>query len=183
MTLRGLPLALVGTILLAGCGGSGEPAPQASATAEAPAPTPPDATPQPQKPPVVADYPVLSNKDCEEVIEFYFDSITDREFAVAALVWNDPSVDAAHLQAAYSPYQMAEFDWQEPETEGAAGSLYCTVAATLTDADDRSRPSVDGTVVLKRVNDVPGATPDQLRWTIRSSTFVENPEDAQQRQP
>ena len=32
---------------------------------------------------------------------------------------------------------------------------------------------VDGTLLLRRVNDVPGATPDQLRWTLRASTFVE----------
>ena len=31
----------------------------------------------------------------------------------------------------------------------------------------------------KRVNDVPGATPDQLRWTLQSSTFVERLERSQ----
>ncbi|KRA80711.1 hypothetical protein [Altererythrobacter sp. Root672] len=178
MTVRGLSLALAGTILLAGCGGPGEPAPEASVTGKAP--TPAETPAQPQRPPAVADYPVLSSKDCEEVAELYFDAITDRKFALAALVWNDPVVNAARLETAYYRYKMPQFDWQEPEVEGAAGSLFCTVKATLTDGDDRSRAAVEGSVVLKRVNDVPGATPDQLRWTIRSSTFVENPEDAPQ---
>ncbi|MBT2134817.1 hypothetical protein KK137_10765 [Croceibacterium sp. LX-88] len=177
---------MAGTILLAGCGGPGEPAPQASATdrpSVTDTPSEPTPVPATSRAPVVADYPVLSSKDCERVVELYFDAITDGKYALAALVWNDPAIDAARLGAAYRSYQMADFDWQDPEVEGAAGSLYCTVKATLTDADDRSRSPEEGTMVLRRVNDVPGATPDQLRWTIRSSTFVENPEDAQQRQP
>lgn len=51
--------------------------------------------------------------------------------------------------------------------EGAAGSLTYTSHATITATDDAGRPvRFEGPIVLRRVNDVPGATPDQLRWSI-----------------
>ena len=47
--------------------------------------------------------------------------------------------------------------------EGAAGSLYYEVPTTITDSAGRQ---LTGTTVLRRVNDVPGATAEQLRWHI-----------------
>ena len=53
--------------------------------------------------------------------------------------------------------------------EGAAGSSYYTSQATITAQDKDGRPiRYEGPIVLKRVNDVPGATPEQLRWHIDS---------------
>lgn len=53
--------------------------------------------------------------------------------------------------------------------EGAAGSSYYTSQATITAKDSEGRPvSYEGPIVLKRVNDVPGASPEQLRWHIES---------------
>ncbi len=53
------------------------------------------------------------------------------------------------------------------EQEGAAGSSYYTAPVTITDGARR----LSGEVVLRRANDVPGATPEQLRWHIESSTL------------
>ena len=53
------------------------------------------------------------------------------------------------------------------EPEGAAGSVYLRVPATLTVRDgggDIQTVRLDYT--LRRVNDVPGAKPWQLRWTL-----------------
>ena len=58
--------------------------------------------------------------------------------------------------------------------EGAAGSLYVEVPVRtygLTSKGEKFEQP--GTVTLRRVNDVDGATPTQLRWTIRSSSFIE----------
>lgn len=53
--------------------------------------------------------------------------------------------------------------------EGAAGSSYYTSQATITSTDRDGRPiRYEGPIVLKRVNDVPGATAEQLRWHIES---------------
>lgn len=166
MTRAALSLAL----LLAACGGSGGE----TATDEATAP----ALPGPGGAPQVADFPALASKDCVEVVQFYLEAIGGREWDKAALVWDDPVVDGARLAAVFAGYKVPQVEWTEPFVEGAAGSSYCAVTGKLTDAGDPAKVLVEGTLLLRRVNDVPGATPDQLRWTLRSSTFVETLERA-----
>lgn len=57
--------------------------------------------------------------------------------------------------------------------EGAAGSSYYTSQAAITALDADGRPiRIEGPVVLRRVNDVPGATPEQLRWHIESADLA-----------
>lgn len=161
--------------LLAACGGEA-PAPQPTgSTAAAPArltPVDPLATPAPL-PPQVADYPALSSRTCMDVVRFYGQAIAAGEWEQAALAWADPVIDGARLQSIFAGYQRPTIDWGDPVEEGAAGSLYCTVTGTLADAGTPGTAPVSGTLELKRVNDVDGATPTQLRWTIRSSTFIE----------
>jgi len=49
--------------------------------------------------------------------------------------------------------------------EGAAGSSYYTAPIVITGRDTEGRPiRLEGKAVLRRVNDVEGATPAQLRW-------------------
>ena len=164
MKRSALPFAAA--LLLAGCGASDEPAPEAS---EPPALDAAAAN----LPPQVADFSVLASRDCAAVVEFYLEALGGREWLQAALVWDDPVIDDARLEAVFSGYRELQLEWPEPFVEGAAGSSFCTVSGTLTDAGDPAKPPIEGTLLLRRVNDVPGATPDQLRWTLRSSTFVE----------
>ena len=57
------------------------------------------------------------------------------------------------------------------DVEGAAGSLYYEAPLVVEFAD--GRPSKRGTIVLRRVNDVPGASEEQLNWRIeRTSTLL-----------
>jgi hypothetical protein len=116
---------------------------------------------------------VLDSRDCRTVAQAYTEAIARDDFAFAARVWNDPVVDDARLKALFAGYAVPQIEIAKVREEGAAGSLYCTVTGTLTDVADPNKPSQRGEIVLRRVNDVPGATPEQLRWTIRSSTFVE----------
>ncbi len=53
------------------------------------------------------------------------------------------------------------------QAEGAAGSLFYTAPVTIISGPRR----IEGEVVLKRVNDVPGASAEQLRWHIESTSF------------
>jgi hypothetical protein len=169
-------IVLAAALLLTGCEGSQDPAP---APSEAPA----AALGQAKLPPQVGDYPALASKDCAEVVGFYLEALSTHEYAQAALVWDDPVIDAARLEAVFGSYKQAQVEWTEPFVEGAAGSLYCTVSGKLTDADDPAKPLREGTLLLRRANDVPGATPDQLRWTLQSSTFVENLERSGRGEP
>jgi len=170
-------LLLAPCILVASCSGEA-PAPEQSGIAGAD----PLATPA-ALPPQASDYPALQSTECSEVAGFYFDAIAARDFARAALVWDDPVVDAARLEALFSGYREPKFAPGEAFEEGAAGSLYCTISGGLTDGADPDRALRQGTLTLRRANDVPGATPDQLRWTIQESTFVESMERAGRGEP
>ena len=167
-------VALALALVAAGCGAGGEPAPDAS---DAPA------LGEGKPPPQATDFPALASKDCVEVVQFYLEAIGGREWDQAALVWDDPVVDAARLEAVFAGYKVPQIEWTEPFVEGAAGSSYCTVSGKLSDAEDAAKPLLEGTLLLKRVNDVPGATPDQLRWTLQSSTFVEKLERSGRGEP
>ena len=175
----------VALVALAGCH-SGSPAPTPTG-AIAPAdqspshPTPasppssavglaPTPTPQPTQ-----DQAALDSRDCRTVAQAYADAIERHAFDFAARAWNDPVIDAARLKARFAGFAVPRIEIKKVEEEGAAGSLYCTVTGVLNDTGPNKKTR-SGEIVLKRVNDVPGATADQLRWTIRSSTFIEKME-------
>ena len=179
--VRTLTLAML--VAVAGCSsGSQSPssaptsstpaslAPEPTASSSTPAVAVPAGTPTPES---IHDVKVLENRDCRIVAEAYVTAIARDDFDLAARVWNDPAINAAKLEAVFSAYDIPQIEIRKVHEEGAAGSLYCTVTGTLSDVADTNKPAQPGEMVLRRVNDVPGATPDQLRWTIQSSTFVE----------
>jgi hypothetical protein len=175
--IAGRPLlALAAILALAGCDEAGE-AP-ASLPAASPAPVSTEASspamsadaPAPLQ---AEDVPQLASKSCADVVQFALESIGGHDFARAALAWNSAAgVDAAALDRRFGAIATPQFTWDEPVVEGGAGSLYCTVSVTLVDAGNARLPPEQGTIDLRRVNDVDGATAEQLRWTIRSSSFV-----------
>ena len=56
--------------------------------------------------------------------------------------------------------------------EGAAGSIYYTAPVTITATDKDGRPvRIEGEAILRRVNDIDGATPAQLRWHFETLTL------------
>jgi hypothetical protein len=167
--------ALLAALLLAACGEGTQPAPE---------PTGAPSLQAGELPPQASDFPVLASKDCAEVAEFYLEALSSREYAQAALVWDDPVIEAARLEAVFGNHAV-EANLEAPVVEGAAGSLYCTVdvTGTLTDPTDSAVAPIAGELTLRRANEVPGATPDQLRWTLQSSTFVEKLERSTQSQP
>lgn len=60
----------------------------------------------------------------------------------------------------------------EGTSEGAAGSIYYTTPITVSGNDTEGRPiRYEGEAVLRRVNDVDGASPEQLRWHFDQLTF------------
>jgi hypothetical protein len=60
-----------------------------------------------------------------------------------------------------------EFEIHPGVGEGAAGSLYYTAPVVLIDGARR----IEGEVVLRRVNDVVGASAEDLRWHVESHTL------------
>ena len=161
-------LFIAAALVLTGCGDDAQP--DASDHEAGPG----TRLPQGDLPLQAADFPALASKNCVDVVEFYLEAIGGREWDKAALVWDDPVIDGARLEALYGDYKVFNMEWPEPFVEGAAGSSFCTVSGKLTDGGDPEKILREGTLLLRRVNDVPGATPDQLRWTLQSSTFIEN---------
>jgi hypothetical protein len=179
--------ALAASVALAGCN-SGSPAPAPGATATttasvtqaqaapaaaasaAPAVAVPAAMPTAT---TTKDAAVLDSRDCRTVAQAYTNAIEHNDYAFAARAWADAAVNETRLKAVFGSYAVPHVDIGKVEQEGAAGSSYCTVTGKLTDVANPNVAPQTGEIVLRRVNDVPGATAQQLRWTIQSSTFVE----------
>ncbi|MFD2134310.1 hypothetical protein ACFSLT_01995 [Novosphingobium resinovorum] len=94
------------------------------------------------------------------------------DWNAAAQAWSlDAEMTAQKLQG--------EFGGSKPrlavgkgDMEGAAGSLYYEAPIVVDFGDGRT--SKRGTIVLRRVNDVPGASGSQLNWRIeRTSTLTQ----------
>ncbi|MXP42259.1 hypothetical protein GRI75_11475 [Altererythrobacter soli] len=175
--MRRFPLAMLAA--LAACGSPEQPPASEEAQVEAPA-VAPELTPVPQP---AQDLAVLDSRDCRTVAQAYIDAIARRDFAFAARVWSDPVIDDARLAALFEGYERPAIAIADLAIEGAAGSSYCTVTGALTDAADPAGPPRQGVLTLRRANGVPGATPEQLRWTIQSSTFVEKMERSGRGEP
>lgn len=113
------------------------------------------------------------------MVQFALEAIGSHDFARAALAWHSSAgVDAAMLDRRFGAMATPQFTWAEPVVEGGAGSLYCTVSISLVDAGASGATAQQGEIALRRVNDVDGATAEQLRWTIRSSSVLPGPQSA-----
>ena len=173
------PLALLSLFVMVGCGDSGVGAaqkktntaslPEKSTDSQAPAPS---ISPAPTPIALTTlDTKLLESRDCKTVLSFYADALHAELYGEAARVWGkDWRVSAATLEKRYSADQPVTLELGEISVEGGAGSLYCEVAAVLKTNGNQPRT---GKITLRRVNDVPGATAEQLRWHITDSTFAE----------
>ncbi len=115
---------------------------------------------------------LVERRDPERLLRYYVSAIRVGDWADASRAWS--------LDAEMTPAKLeAEFGGRAPrlavgkgDVEGAAGSLYYE-APLVVDFGD-GRPSKRGTIVLRRVNDVPGASGQQLNWRIeRTSTLTQ----------
>ncbi|RYD89136.1 MAG: hypothetical protein EOP61_32250 [Sphingomonadales bacterium] len=93
-----------------------------------------------------------------------------REFDQAWNLMGDAAkaqTSRAQFNALFHPLRDITVAVPGGEMEGAAGSSYYTVPTTVTGTrTDGTKAVLKGNVVLRRVNDVDGATPAQLKWHI-----------------
>lgn len=111
------------------------------------------------------------------VIRAYYSALAAGDYRTAYAQWGDGGEASNKSYADFAKgfartRTTAAHILQVDGPEGAAGSLFVTVAvdvqATL---DDDSRQHFAGSYILRRVNDVPGASADQLRWHIMSASL------------
>lgn len=182
-----LATTLSGSVLLLGACNQNAPAPDATgqATGDATEAVMP-ATPEPL-PTVDAsaaasagiaaglDMAALTDRtDPERLLRYYTNAIRVGDWVDAAKAWTlDAQMTPEKLQAEFGGQASPKIAVGKGDTEGAAGTLYYEAPIVVDFADGRD--SKRGTIVLRRVNDVPGASDEQLNWRIeRTSTLTQD---------
>jgi len=131
------------------------PAPSATPTAEVSEPATPSAS-----------------RDPAEVLAAWAKAVEARDWRTVRSYWGSggarSGMDDAAFAARWSDLLAPKVTIGAGEQEGAAGSLYYTAPVTIVDGPR----SVKGEVTMRRANDVPGATPEQLRWHIENTTLA-----------
>ena len=146
----------------------------AEAAAAASAEAMPSATPTTSltAPPAAKPELPSESRDPAKVVVAWAKAMSLKQWGSAYLYWGDhgarSGLTLAQFAAKWGKLANPEFELRPGTTEGAAGSLYYTAPITLIDG----KRQVRGEVVLRRVNDVDGASPEQLRWHIESLTVT-----------
>lgn len=129
-----------------------------------PAPGSPGGLPDDRTPISEAPFTPTSAQGASNVVQTYY-----------ALVESGREVEAAKLTVSGKVFDPTPYDTYHADTgapgaiEGAAGLLYVEVPVVIYGRLATGKElHQSGRVVLRRVNNVPGATPEQLRWRIAS---------------
>jgi hypothetical protein len=157
-------------LALPGCGTQKAATQPESSTAAAPAPAATTAALSTAAP-IAAPSPSASRDPADVLVE-WATAITLRDWATVRAYWGNEGGDSGLAPAQFGEkwdvLQAPKVAIGEGQQEGAAGSLFYTAPVTITDG----ARTIRGEVVLRRVNDVDGASPEQLRWHIESSTLT-----------
>jgi len=115
------------------------------------------------------------------VVRRYYSAINAHDYTTAWSQWGDegrPGQTFAAFEAGFAQTRSTNvaIGTLEPG-EGAAGSIYQPIPVTV-DAmlNDGTRQRFRGSYVVRRVNDVDGASPAQLRWHIDSAQLERVPQ-------
>lgn len=156
--------ALVFVATLAACQPADETEQPPTDTAIPAAPSPsdiPTVAPRAEPPGLLPDAE-RGEKGARNVLLSWAAAMENRDFASARALFRDPASDTND----YSGYREVTVGFGDTEVEGAAGSLYYVVPVWLTGNGPEGNVRRDGTITLRRVNDVPGSTAEQRRWRI-----------------
>ncbi len=116
---------------------------------------------------------LTERRDPERLLRYYTSSIRLGDWIDAAKAWSlDAQMTPEKLRDEFGGKAGPKIAVGKGDNESAAGSLYYEAPIVIDFAD--GRPSRRGTIVLRRVNDVPGASEEQLNWRIeRTSTLTQ----------
>lgn len=107
----------------------------------------------------------------------YCDALATRRFGDAYRLWSDDGrasgLTEAEFAARFADVKVSDCRFGHAgEMQGAAGSIYIEVPTIIRGVTISGRPlNIEGPIVLKRVNDVPGSTAEQRRWHIARAEF------------
>ncbi|MBA3895609.1 MAG: hypothetical protein H0X36_00400 [Sphingomonadaceae bacterium] len=132
----------------------------------------------------ISEVPIAaeSAQGAAQVVERYGWLLEAGDFAKARSLWSDGGLASGLSEAAFAQSwgkyaQVHAMVGAPGRIEGAAGSLHVEVPLQLygTLKDGGRRFNLIGLVTLRRVNNVPGATPAQLSWHISASGLKPRP--------
>lgn len=104
-----------------------------------------------------------------QVVQHYGALIEQKKFAEAAGLWEDPKAADTFDKRLSDLLEVHAQVGKPGGMEGAAGSSYITVPFSLYGTTSGGEPfRCAGEATLRRVNDVPGSTPRQRQWHIRT---------------
>ena len=134
-------------------------------------PTPSAETTQPSP---LSEEERKGEKGAREVLLAWASALERKDFGAARAQFADggarSGMSEGEYAASFADYLTTDVALPPGRLEGAAGSLYYEVPVTISGVLKGGIPyTLQGPVVLRRVNDVPGATPEQLRWHIESA--------------
>ncbi len=116
------------------------------------------------------DQPSYARKP-SEALDGFAAAIEARDWPAVRAYWGDKgersNIDQAAFSAKWDKLTAPEVTIGAGAQEGAAGSLYYTAPITIVDG----KRTLRGEVTIRRVNDVDGATTEQLRWHVESLTL------------
>ena len=132
-----------------------------------------DAAPasQPAPAPIPAPAPPSTSGNPGQVVVAWAKAMSLKDWGSAYAYWGDhgaaSGLTPAQFAAQWGKLSNPEFELHSGSTKGGAGSLVYIAPIVLIDGSRQVR----GEIVLRRVNDVDGASTEQLRWHIESLTI------------
>ncbi len=169
MDRNGAFAALAPALMLLACEPAPTPQEQAPPAAAPPAPSadtePPRLTPEAER----------GVEGARDVLLTFARAIEQRRYEEARALLS-PADQRKWSEAEFAAIfaDLVEITVAVPDgtMEGAAGSSYYTAPVAITGNDREGRPiRIEGNAVLRRVNDVDGATRAQLRWHFETLTL------------
>ena len=164
-------LVLGGAMALASCGPHREPQqPARNSTAPVvPAPSALPAVSNKQSPPPAAA-PTVDPKSSEAALDFVrglVDLLNRGKFDEAYMLLGPGAPPRSDFDRHFAQYSNLNVSiGKAGEQEGAAGSIYLSVPIVISGVSNGKHVDRSATVILRRVNDVPGSTEAQRHWHI-----------------
>jgi len=152
-----------------------EPSVSNDAPLDAPAPGTSGGLPDDKTPLAEPKGPIdpKSAEGAGQVMQLYGGLLEQRRFGEARKLWGSAASSGKEFAEQFADYSEIHTQVGKPGgMEGAAGSSYVTVPFVVYGRLKSGRQfNRSGTATLRRVNDVPGATAEQLRWHIAQIEF------------
>ena len=172
--MRGTAMAIA-ALLLAACDqqtARNQPVPNESASTVQNQAIPPPATGPNARTPLAEPKGPIDPKSAEaagQVVQHYGALIEQGRWTEANALWGDErAAYRFHTNAGARAREIHMEIGKLGNSEGAAGSIYVTVPVILYgELENGAKFRRSATVVLRRVNDVPGSTQAQRQWHIQ----------------